>query len=63
MIAEFGIGNQTTVDPTMPVRVMGYDYTVYKRQLDEYNNKTPFSELCTHVNQSYNYISLCIKVH
>lgn len=32
-IAEFGIGNQTTVDPTMPVRVMGYDYTVYKKQL------------------------------
>ncbi|MCM1540221.1 MAG: hypothetical protein NC121_03065 [Blautia sp.] len=27
------------VDPTIPVRVMGYDYTVYKRQLDEYNNK------------------------
>lgn len=38
-IAEFGIGNQTTVDPTMPVRVMGYDYTVYKHQLDEYNSK------------------------
>ena len=38
-IAEFGIGNQTTVDLTMPVRVMGYDYTVYKRQLDEYNNQ------------------------
>jgi len=38
-IAEFGIGNQTTVDSTMPVRVMGYDYTVYKRQLDEYNNQ------------------------
>ncbi len=38
-IAEFGIGNQTTVDPTIPVRVMGYDYTVYKHQLDEYNNK------------------------
>ncbi|MCM1057169.1 MAG: hypothetical protein NC517_06130 [Firmicutes bacterium] len=38
-IAEFGIGNQTTIDPTMPVRVMGYDYTVYKRQLDEYNSK------------------------
>ncbi len=38
-IAEFGIGNQTTVDPTIPVRVMGYDYTVYKRQLDEYNSK------------------------
>ncbi|MCM1261121.1 MAG: hypothetical protein NC313_00260 [Butyrivibrio sp.] len=38
-IAEFGIDNQTTVDPTIPVRVMGYDYTVYKRQLDEYNNK------------------------
>lgn len=38
-IAEFGIGNQTTVDPTIPVRVMGYDYTVYKRQLDEYHNQ------------------------
>ncbi|MCM1220883.1 MAG: hypothetical protein NC548_40995, partial [Lachnospiraceae bacterium] len=38
-IAEFGIGNQTTVDLTMPVRVMGYDYTVYKRQLDEYTSK------------------------
>lgn len=38
-IAEFGIDNQTTVDPTIPVRVLGYDYTVYKRQLDEYNNK------------------------
>jgi len=38
-IAEFGIGNQTMVDPTMPVRVMGYDYTVYKRQLDEYNSR------------------------
>lgn len=38
-IAEFGIGNQTTVDPTIPVRVMGYDYTVYKHQLDEYNSK------------------------
>lgn len=23
----------------MPVRVMGYDYTVFKKQLDEYNNK------------------------
>lgn len=37
-IAELGIGNQASVDPTIPVRVMGYDYTVYKKQLDEYNS-------------------------
>lgn len=37
-IAELGIGNQAAVDPTVPVRVMGYDYTVYKRQLDEYTS-------------------------
>lgn len=29
-IAEFGIGNQTTVDSTMPVRVMGYDISLRK---------------------------------
>lgn len=35
-VAEIRLGSQTTVDPTTPVRVMGYDFTVYKRQLDEY---------------------------
>ncbi|MCM1303633.1 MAG: hypothetical protein NC306_05880 [Butyrivibrio sp.] len=37
-IAEFGIDNQASIDPTIPVRVMGYDYTVYKKQLDEYSS-------------------------
>ena len=31
----FGIENQSVVDPYMVFRVMGYDFTSYKRQMDE----------------------------
>ena len=31
-----GIENQTQIDRNMPIRVLGYTYTNYKKQLDEY---------------------------
>lgn len=34
IIAEIGIENQSAIDETMPVRVLGYDYMAYRRQLD-----------------------------
>lgn len=33
IIAEFGMENQSTVDNTMPVRIMGYDFGSYNQQL------------------------------
>ena len=34
-LAFVGIDNQTSVDKYIPVRVLGYDYTKYRRQVDE----------------------------
>lgn len=34
-LAMFGFENQSTVDMTMPVRVMSYDGAAYRRQLDD----------------------------
>lgn len=33
--AIFGFENQEDIDYTMPLRVMGYDYAVYARQVEE----------------------------
>lgn len=33
--AIFGFENQTDIDYTMPLRIMGYDYSVYARQVEE----------------------------
>ena len=34
VLCSIGMENQTTIDGNMPVRVMGYDYSSYRRQLD-----------------------------
>ena len=34
-LAFVGIDNQTTVDRYIPVRILGYDYGKYRRQVDE----------------------------
>ncbi|MBQ3516113.1 MAG: transposase, partial [Lachnospiraceae bacterium] len=34
-LAFIGIDNQTSVDRYIPVRVLGYDYAKYRRQVDE----------------------------
>ena len=34
-LAFIGIDNQTTIDRYIPVRVLGYDYAKYRRQVDE----------------------------
>lgn len=39
IIAEIGLENQSSVDETMPVRVLGYDYASYRRQLDNRRNR------------------------
>lgn len=33
-IASLGIENQSAIDRDMPIRVMGYDYTTYRSQID-----------------------------
>lgn len=38
VIAEFGFENQAKVDDIMPVRVLGYDYSSYRRQVDNGKN-------------------------
>ena len=40
IIAIFGIENQMTVDYKMPVRVMGYDWTKYREQLEKTSELT-----------------------
>lgn len=44
IIAEIGIENQSSIDETMPIRVLGYDYMAYRRQLDGSWGKTPGKE-------------------
>lgn len=39
IIAEIGLENQSSVDETMPVRVLGYDYASYRRQLDSWRGR------------------------
>lgn len=41
IIALFGIENQATIDKDMPVRVMGYDYSSYRSQIDIGKNRYP----------------------
>lgn len=37
-LVSLGIENESKIERHMPIRVMGYAYTHYKKQLDEYNN-------------------------
>ena len=41
LVASLGIENQSTIDPDMPVRVMGYDYAVYRDQIDKSEKRVP----------------------
>lgn len=38
-LASFGLENQTKVERMMPVRVQGYDYTSYKKQMEIYKKE------------------------
>ena len=33
-VASFGIENESRIDKNMPIRIMGYDYAVYRVQID-----------------------------
>lgn len=33
-VASFGIENESRIDKNMPIRIMGYDYAVYRAQID-----------------------------
>lgn len=59
-LAFIGIDNQTEVDKYIPVRVLGYDYGKYRRQVDE--NKFPLVPVITLVlnlsNTRWGYKSL-----
>lgn len=41
ILANIGIENQSTVDEDMPIRIMGYDYTSYRNQLENKNGLYP----------------------
>ena len=41
LVAALGIENQTTIDKDMPIRVMGYDYAVYRDQIKNSQKRTP----------------------
>ena len=41
LVASLGIENQSTIDPDMPVRVMGYDYAAYRDQIDKSEKRVP----------------------
>ena len=40
-ISSFGMENQSVTDYDMPVRVMGYDYSSYRSQIDAGKNRYP----------------------
>lgn len=40
-ISSFGMENQSVTDHDMPVRVMGYDYSSYRSQIDSGKNRYP----------------------
>lgn len=57
-LAFIGIDNQTEVDKYIPVRILGYDYGKYRRQVDE--NKFPLIPVITLVlNLSNTRWSVC----
>ena len=41
LVASLGIENQSTIDPDMPVRVMGYDYAAYRNQIEKSEKRGP----------------------
>ncbi len=34
LLASFGVENQTRIESSMPIRIMGYDYGTYRGMLD-----------------------------
>ncbi|MCI9080287.1 MAG: Rpn family recombination-promoting nuclease/putative transposase [Lachnospiraceae bacterium] len=40
-ISSFGIENQSVTDYDMPIRIMGYDYSSYRSQIDAGKNRYP----------------------
>ena len=41
IISSFGMENQTEIDPGMTIRVMGYDYSSYRHQVDMGKSRYP----------------------
>lgn len=41
VICSMGIENQSTIDRTMPIRIMGYDYATYRAQLSQEQKPVP----------------------
>ncbi len=41
MVTALGIENQSAIDKDMPIRVMGYDYVAYRKQIDTSKKRVP----------------------
>ena len=41
LLTSLGIENQSTIDTDMPIRVMGYDYTAYRDQIEKSEKRVP----------------------
>lgn len=54
--ALIGIENQETVDYSLPVRIMGYDYGDYKRQVDKIKRRNRKKSVDSSVKNSAEYI-------
>lgn len=60
-IAAFGIENQATIDKDMPIRVMGYDYTAYRYQMEHSRERFPVITIVLNFSDKEWYSPLSLK--
>ena len=61
VIAEYGMENQSKIDNDMPIRIMGYDYGSYRRQIDKGNRRFPVITVVLNFSDSRWRKPLCLK--
>lgn len=52
LISIIGIENQSQIDPDMPIRIMGYDYSSYQEQIkNKTNRRVPVITICLYFGE------------
>ena len=61
IISKFGIENESKIDYDMPIRIMGYDYGSYRKQIDNGSARYPVITILLNFSDSRWKKPLCLK--
>ena len=61
IISKFGMENESKIDYDMPIRIMGYDYGSYRKQIDNGSARYPIITIVLNFSESRWKNPLCLK--